>query len=216
MRRARGVLLPVCPARRAAPLLLATAAAAALVTCILPRNFEATLVVRKDRTYSFTYRGLLTVLPIKAARALGQPPDADEDEIVADLKREFAANPRQFKKAVYLGEGDFDLVYEAEGRLDGDRSIGEQDMPLVTFVLKPGGRVLVEAFGMTDELLEMVQEAGIKRIDGNLTLQTDGRLVEHNGRPAPATPGAMPKLAWRIDSPRAAGPRAVIQLGPSR
>jgi hypothetical protein len=194
---------------------LAAAAAASSVGCLLPRNFDARLVVRKDRTYTFSYRGILTIMPIKATRAEGLPRDPDEEEMIAEAKKSFAAHPEQFRKAVYLGDGDFDLDYEVEATLDKDPFIGEREMPVITLTSQPGGRLVVAAFALTEDVLEMAEAAGIKSVNGRLTLETDGRIVKHNARTPPAREGTLSKCSWRLDSLKDPTPEAVIDLGRS-
>jgi hypothetical protein len=137
-----------------------------------------------------------------------------------------------WKSVVSKGNGKFEVVFEAAGRLDHDFSFPVIErlpmvVPFVTVIRRNDGTVRVDAPAFTPsasspQIPGLIDAASSKDkgnaagtgLDGTFTVRTDGQILANNTdegpRADPATGGS--RLDWKVNARTAAAPTALIRL----
>ena len=184
-----------------------------LLSCLVPENFKVNVVLHKDGTYTFTYEGILTHAMARAAYVRKELSAKDEAEIKKSEK-EFAEDT-SYKKAIYLGGGQFKVAYEKNGKTTTPFYFTDRDNNFFSIrrVKNKNGDNLVEVKGFhagKKEIREL-QEIGIK-ISGELKIETDGRVIKHNAQSTPKFFGLLSGYKWDIKSAADPAPYMLVNL----
>lgn len=158
------------------------------------------------------------------------PSDPKAGEQIAEkLRRQVGWN-----KAVYLGNGKFDVDFATTGRLDHDFAFPTiegfaMSNAFVQISLRRDGSVRIDApsFGpqsgaagmgamMGDLASGKSKEAmpGPSEADGTFTLTTDGEILANNTDEGPKAAPRGKALFWKVDPRTPAAPTALVRLAP--
>jgi len=85
--------------------------------CFWPEKFNASLDIKKDRTFSFVYDGVLAFAPAVAEIKMSEGLSRQDDRIIAELEGELRKD-LGFKAVSYAGDGRFKVRYERTGVID--------------------------------------------------------------------------------------------------
>ena len=180
-------------------------------SCFFPEEFAAKITINKDGTYSLVYDGILTFVPAKAAEIQqGKLTSADEREIKKG-EQEMLKDPK-FKNVKYIGHGQFKVFYKDEGTLNTSIYFINQDQNIVSIVPTNDRKVQIRGMKLDRNDIEQLQKLEMK-IDGQLEVTTDAKVIEHNARSAPSFFGLFGSYKWQIKSVNDPAPYMLIQLG---
>ena len=181
-----------------------------LAGCLFPEEFESEVEVNKDGTFSFSYDGILVFVPgvLEEYRRGKLSPQANDDikSLEKDLKKDSA-----FKDVEYIGHSRFKVEYEKEGVLEGPFYFPGSDAKIFSILPKDGGIVEVGVMNLSDKDIARLEELDLN-IDGELTVETDGEVMEHNADSTPSLFGLIGGYEWEIDSLKDSSPRMVISI----
>jgi len=158
------------------------------------------------------------------------PSDPKAGEQVAEkLRRQVG-----WSKAVYMGDGKFDVDFAVTGRLDHDFAFPTiegfaMSNRFVQLSLRRDGSVRVDApsfgpqggaTGMGAMMSGLANEKegdampGTTEADGTFTVTTDGEILANNTDEGPQAAANGKALVWKIDPRTPAAPTALVKLMP--
>ncbi len=175
-----------------------------LSACFLPENFEATITVKHDGSYTFKYDGNLVFAMALSAIKEGKFSKKDEESL-KDQEKELLKSPG-FKKAKYIGNARYKVLVEQSGKAGEDYYFISKDMSIFSIKGQADGTLEIKAFQMSAKDLE-----GLKAIDftiaGTLSVLLDKgvKVIEQN-----ADKASTGVYQWRINNPETA-PRIIVK-----
>jgi hypothetical protein len=181
-------------------------------SCFFPEQFEATIYIGKDRTYSIVYDGILTYVPAKAAEAEGQPLSAKDEQDLKGAERDFAKDPN-FKSVRYIGHGQFRVLFKKEGRLDSSVYLFDPDLKIASIIPTKANQVEVTGMKIGPDDIKQLRELKMG-IDGRLYIKTDAKVIRHNASSEPWLFGLIGSYGWKIQSVSDPAPYMLIELAP--
>lgn len=169
---------------------------------LAPEQFDATVSIRANGSYSYSYHGTLIFVPalIQASHAgfLDPELDAQLEEATAQLCQE------GFEKADYLGRGRYAVVLQ-RSRAGGEPSyFPSREMPIFSIRPLQNGTIMIA--GSRPDATAPCQLIGTEaEIDGRLivTLERGATVLNHNAENKLSTIDHFGEYHWRIKSPDA-------------
>lgn len=164
-------------------------------SCYLPENFEATITVKQDGSYSFQYDGNLVFAMALAAKKEGKLSKEDEKSLKEQGKK--LLETPGFKKARYLGNARYQVLVEQSGKFGEDYYFLSKDVSIFSIKDQSDGSLAIKAFQMSVKDLEGLKSINVT-IAGTLSVLLDKgvEVLEHNADKA--SPGLY---QWRIKNP---------------
>jgi len=167
---------------------------------LAPEQFDATVSIRANGSYSYSYHGTLIFVPARI-----QPSHAGFLEPDMDVRlKDAAAQLRQegFEKADYLGRGRYAVILQ-RSRVRGEPSyFPSREMSVFSIRPQPNGAIMIA--GSRPDATAPCQLTGTKaEIDGRLivTLERGIVVLNHNAENNFATINHLGEYHWRIKSP---------------
>lgn len=152
-----------------------------LAGCYLPSQFNLDVRIGADGSYTVSYVGRLADSGLFVGLKKGDIDAAEEAERVERAKRDLARDPG-FSTVTYVGEGFFEVRYEAAGNIFEDRTFtfvnGGSKILSISYVNKSntltlrGGTVPVNY----QDRLESLDFT----LEGQLRVITDANVLDHN------------------------------------
>lgn len=179
--------------------------------CVMPKDFEARLDVRKDGGYAFAYDGSIVVLGMLADLQKGVMNEEDEKKISTDLIAEIQKD-KNISDVSYLGKAVFKLTYKAEGNFDDEpMMMGMKEMPICTLEKSPDGSVVVFRFlPDADEIREADDfPEGSRSPKGTIVVTSELEVTSTAGDPD-KSPTAN-TYTWSIDGMDGEMPEIIMQ-----
>ncbi|MBE1237648.1 hypothetical protein IHV25_08305 [Phaeovibrio sulfidiphilus] len=173
--RRRGFLFP-------AVAVLVSALCLFVASCWLPNSFIAEIRLSTDRSYGFVYEGELTWVPLAQDIRAGKLSQAEIAEKVQVLIRDLNRD-NHFKTIRSLGDGRFQVRYEAQGRL-GERGIFiflRRTDRLVVIETFEDGTARVYAKTLKQNQRQQIADSGIT-INGKFRVVTNGTATRGNAQ----------------------------------
>jgi hypothetical protein len=150
-----------------------------LVSCFVPEKFTARLEINNDGSYSFTYDGILTYVLAKAALMQGPLSEEDKEEI-KEIGNKFKEEPG-FKKATYIGKGQYEVLYEKTGKDSESFYFLDKDYCFFSIEFSKGDSIEVSGFQLDKESLANMEQLNLK-VDGDFEILTNANVVKHNSK----------------------------------
>jgi hypothetical protein len=181
-----------------------------LSACLFPEKFDATITIHKDGRFSLSYEGILTfVLARMAMIENGKLSQEDEREI-RGLEKEFLKDPK-FRKSKYIGNGQFDVVYELKGSIEEKIYFPDSDIKIVTMRLVEDGLLEIEGMKISQSEINDLKKLKM-HLRGNLRIKTNGKVLKENATGKPLLGGLIGTYHWKIESVEDPAPYILIQL----
>ena len=182
----------------------------ALSSCFWPEEFQSEVDIRKDGTFNFTYDGILTFVlgKFEEVETGGLSPETNQamEELENDLRKE-----EEFKKVEYLGHSKFKVYYEKEGTLEAPFYFFDEEVNFFSITQKEQGLIEVQGARISEKDIRQLEPLGLK-IDGKLTVKTNGKVVEQNANSTPSLFGLIGGYDWKITSMHDPQPRILINI----
>jgi hypothetical protein len=182
------------------------------IGCLVPEEFDATIDVRRDGAFRFTYDGLVTEALSRAAAIRGELKPNDETSLVRQVTGDAAKDPR-VRSIRYLGHQQFRVSYADTGRLDRPFYFLSMDYLIFSIVPKNNGTVEIAGFKLDEKGIRQLEQLQIK-INGVLRVSTDVDVVTHNASTIPRLWGLVGSYRWTIRSSRDPAPLMVLRTSP--
>ena len=178
-----------------------------LPSCLFPEKFVAKINMKKDGTYSITYDGILVSMSY-IARNVGSGPFFEALISKArQIEGQMLSNPN-FKKVENVGNGRYKVLYKDEGKLGSSVDFLNE----VVSIKRTGkDRVEIRAMKIEREDSKKLENLNMK-IDGELRITTNARVVKHNAKSEPWLWGLIGAYTWEIKSVNDPAPYMVVQL----
>lgn len=150
--------------------------------CWWPEEFTATLEINSDKTYNFTYDGILAYAPavaqIKEKGALSAHDEAELKKGEVDLMKE-----NGFKSVSYKSKGRFAVTYQKSGVVDRKIKLLGDSLDIVT--LEPtGDGIKVTGLKLDQKSRSEVQQIGLG-LDGKVRILSGLAVLSHNADSQP-------------------------------
>ena len=185
--------------RRTAILLLALAA---ISGCYFPSDFTADLQIDREGRYRFTYVGKLTDVSMARRMARGELQGLGLQKRVEiterDLRRDSA-----YKKIQYQEKARFDITYQREGYIVGERSFDfvRIDSRFLTVKYNRNtGEITVIGGKPNENVAKALEEAGME-FNGTLRIWTNAQPTKHNSKKV-RPQGRLVVYTWDIKNVR--------------
>ena len=168
-----------------------------LSACFFPEEFICEVEISRNGTFTFSYDGVLTSVLGRADELKngGLSPNANRQ--IAGLKK-LLQKDDGFKHVKYLGNSKFEVLYKKEGSLDVPFYFIGESVKIFSIIQKKSGLVEVIGRNIVDDVRKL--EALKFTIDGELTVKTDGEVVDHNADSTPRFLGLVGGYGWKIKS----------------
>lgn len=180
------------------------------MACVFPEKFTMKVSVRKDRTYSLEYEGILTFVPAKAAARQGGRLNPGDERQVSALKAEFLKDPN-FRRVDYKGNGEFEVTYKRAGKLVEPVYFLSRDISILSIAPSNNAQVLINGMRLSPNDIQQLEMAGIG-IDGMLSVTTDAKVIDSNAGSQPRLFGLLGGYDWTIKSLRDPAPHMELSL----
>lgn len=198
--------------------------------CVLtPGKFAATLDIRADRSFTFTYAGEVIVpAPESGGGEEGSTtPDPAKrrqqiETLIAALSKEYG-----YRSITYAGDDRLIVDYRVSGRLTHGLVFpfnpdAEVLLPFLLIELRGKDSVRVKAPGFAADGQPGISAPGMgsapgkvnDRLDGTFTLTTDGEIVSQNQENGAQTATNGREIIWRATPQTKDAPLAVIRVAP--
>ncbi len=181
-----------------------------LSSCMFPEEFESEVTINQDGTFVFAYDGVLTFVIARAEEVKkgGLSPQAEKKikELEEEIKKDAG-----FKKVDYIGHSQFKVLYQKEGSLDKPFYFVSREIDLFTITPKDGGLVELKGMALREKDIRELESINLT-IDGELTVNTDGEVIEHNANSTPSLFGLMGGYSWEIKSLSDPQPSIIIKI----
>ena len=185
--------------KRVSILLLAVAV---ISGCYFPSDFEADIQIDRQGRYRFTYVGKLTDVSMAQRMAHGDLQGMavlDRVEIAErDLRRDLA-----FKKIQYEGKARFDVTYQRDGYIVGEKSLNfiRLNSRFLTLKYNKNSREITIIGGKPNKNhADALEQAGLA-FNGVLRIWTNVQPKKHNSKDI-TTRGQLTVYTWDIKNVR--------------
>jgi hypothetical protein len=183
----------------------AVLAALVFVGCWVPEDFVASLDINADKSFTFTYDGLLAFGPalaeIKARGRLSPRDEAELKKLEAELRKE-----RGVQDVSYIGNGRYKLRYVMSGIAEPGTKVF---LDLVKFKADTNGNLLLEGTTVPAEARRDLTAVGAK-FGGTIKLKSALPILSENADAKPFFMGLFGSYKWTISMDRLALPRVVL------
>ena len=180
-----------------------------LAGCYLPSQFKIDLRIGADGSYTVTYVGLLADSALFVGLKEGTMEAAKEARKVAAVKKDLARDSG-FRAIDYIGEGFFEVRYEAAGNIFDDKTLtfvnGSSRILSIELVSK-SNTVTVRGGSVPVNYHERLKSLAFT-LNGELRVVTDANVLDHN---AGQISGEDEKTyTWMLRTLDAPAPKIVI------
>lgn len=168
--------------------------------CLFPEEFEASVTVDNDGSYTFIYDGTVTYAMILDAANDGKLSQREEDDFAQILEGELRAAP-YVEKARYLGKGRTYIFLKKAGKAGEDYYFSLSGNKYFHILHRLDGLIEISAAKIGERMRNELKSIGAK-IDGTLTVSVDDgvRVVAHNAQSEPRFFGLFGDYEWKIES----------------
>lgn len=181
-----------------------------LSSCLFPEEFQSKVEINKNGTFTFEYDGVLTFVLGKAEEVKKGKLSPNANKEIEKLESKLRKD-EGFKKVEYLGHSKFRVYYEKEGALSAPFYFVGESVRLFSITQKEKGLIELQGTKLSEKDIRQLEPLGLK-IDGELTVKTDGEVVEQNANSSPSLFGLMGGYEWKITSIHEPRPRILIDI----
>ncbi|MCK4813809.1 MAG: hypothetical protein KAT14_07720 [Candidatus Marinimicrobia bacterium] len=166
--------------------------------CWIPEDFETTIKVNKDGSYTFTYDGTLTHFLVLAAAKDGTLKEEDE----ADMKEQETAFKKEpgYKKVKYLGEGRYKVLVDTTGKAGETYYFMSSDIKFFAIDPQDDGTLRISTATAKKEEIEEIKKIDVN-ISGTLTVivEQGAKVLKHNAKKKKKVKKAYTEYIWKIE-----------------
>jgi hypothetical protein len=126
------------------------------------------------------------------------------------FEQEFLGSPN-FKKAKYIGHGQFSVLYERSGTLDSPIYFLNKEIAIISISPIMDQQVEIKGIDLNQEHVEEIQALKMK-LSGEVKVTTNAKVIEHNAHSAPKLFGIIGSYDWKIKSADDPAPYMLLQL----
>ena len=169
-----------------------------LSACYLPEDFDVTITVRRDGSYTFRYDGNLIFALALASMEDGKLSKKDEASLKEQAK-ELQKSPG-FKKAKYIGNARYKVLMEQSGKAGEDYDFISKEMSFFSIKGQNDGTLEIKALKLSEKDIEELKTSDFN-IEGSLsvTIAKGLKVIEHNARTV-----SSGVYRWKIKNPETA------------
>ncbi len=185
--------------KRIAVLLLAFSA---ISSCYFPSDFIADLQIDQEGRYRFTFVGKITDLSMARRIFSGELEGLEVQKRVEMTERDLRRD-KSFKDIVYEGKARFDVKYQREGYIVGERSFNfiQPNSRFLTLTYnKNTGEITMTGGKPNKKHADKLEEADLK-FNGTLRIWTNAQPNKHNSKQVEPR-GRLIVYSWDIKNIR--------------
>lgn len=171
-------------------------------SCYFPSDFTADLQIDQQGRYRFTYVGKLTDLSMAQRMAKGELQGIDLQNRIAVAERDLQRD-KGFKKIEYEEKARFDVSYQRDGYIVGERSFNFVRLNARFLTLKYNkntGKITMEGGKPNENHANALEQAGLK-FNGVLRVWTNAQVQRHNSKNVQPR-GRLIVYSWDIENVR--------------
>jgi len=180
-----------------------------LSSCWFPEKFDSEITINKDGTYSFVYEGILTFAPARENIAKGKKLSLRDDKEIKEFGKELLKD-RNFKKAKYIGQGRFKVLYKSEGIINSPFYFLDHESDFISIIPTSSNKISFKGMELTEDIISKLTKLKMK-VDGEIKVNTDAKVLKHNAKSKPLF-GKFGSYEWQIKSLNDPAPYMVLQL----
>ena len=142
-------------------------------SCFLPDNYDLSIDVQKNGSYTFTYKGEFNYAPAVEAELEGKYDDEDEEdlqEVIVGLKES-----EGFESVVNLGRGKIQIEVNVEKDAGEDYIFLDKDLKFFALEHDDKGQLNISGFELQDDSDEDVERFNTK-LEGVMTVTLNKKL----------------------------------------
>lgn len=175
-----------------------------LSACFLPEDFDVSINIKHDGSYTFKYDGNLVVAMALSSIKEGKFSKKDE-ELLKKGEKELLTSPG-FKKAKYIGNARYKVLVEQAGKAGEDYYFTAKDMSIFSIINQADATMTIKALKLNEKDMKMLKDLDFN-IAGTLTIAVEKgmKVLEHN-----ADKVSTGIYQWRIKNPEEA-PNIIIK-----
>lgn len=175
-----------------------------LSACYLPEDFNVSINVKKDGSYTFNYDGKLVFALALASMKEGKMTKDDEKQL-KDQEKELRQAP-EIQKAKYVGKARYEVIAAKTGSAGEDYYFLSKEVSIFSITHPDDGTMRIESFKLAEKDVSQIQALDVN-VGGTLSIAVDKglKVLEHNADKVSAG-----LYQWRIKNPGEA-PKIVIQ-----
>ena len=171
-------------------------------SCYFPSDFIADLQIGQEGRYRFTYVGKITDLSMAQRIISGELEGLEVQKRVEITERDLRRD-KSFKDIVYEGKARFDVKYQREGYIVGDRSFNfiQPNSRFLTLTYnKNTGEITMTGGKPNKKHADTLEEADLK-FNGTLRIWTNAQPNKHNSKQVEPR-GRLIVYSWDIKDTR--------------
>jgi len=169
-----------------------------LSACLLPEDFEASITVKRDGSYTFNYDGNL--VHIMALSAIMEDKLSKEDAAALKEQEKELRDSPGFKKAKYIGNARYKVSVEHSGKAGEDYYFTDKEMSMFSIKGQDDGTLAIKALKLNEKDMKMLTALDFD-IVGKLSVSVAKglKVIEHN-----AGSVSSGVYRWKIKNPETA------------
>ena len=162
--------------------------------CLVPERFTSKVEIQTNGDYTFKYSGTaIHALAAAQIKKTGALPEKEQNSL--KLEAENLSKHSDFKRAVYKGEGRYELEMESK------KKAGEQlrAMNIFSVTTDKDGVITIASNQIKEKEKRDLEGIGIK-IDGTLevSLPKNAEIISQNATSSPSFFGMFGTYSWKI------------------
>ncbi len=182
-------------------MMLAAVAAVLMMSlsgCFLPEDFDVTIKVKRDGSYTFRYDGNLIFTMALSAIEDGTFTKKDEASL-KEQEKDMLESPG-VKKAKYIGNARYKVLVEQTGKAGEDYDFISKEISFFSIKGQDDGTLEIKAFKLSEEEIEGVKASDYD-FEGTLSVSVEKgvKVLEHNARTV-----SSGVYRWKIKNPETA------------
>jgi len=174
----------------------------AISSCYFPSDFIADLQIDQEGRYRFTFVGKITDLSMARRIFSGELEGLEVQKRVEMTERDLRRD-KSFKDIVYEGKARFDVKYQREGYIVGERSFNfiQPNSRFLTLTYnKNTGEITMTGGKPNKKHADTLEEADLK-FNGTLRIWTNAQPNKHNSKQVEPR-GRLIVYSWDIKDTR--------------
>ena len=166
--------------------------------CFLPEDFDVTIKVKRDGSYTFRYDGNLVFATALSAMEDSKLSKKDEASL-KEQEKDMLESPG-VKKAKYIGNARYKVLVEHSGKAGEDYDFISKEISFFSIKGQDDGTLEIKAFKLNEEQIEGVKTSDYD-FEGTLSVSVGKgvKVLEHN-----AGSVSSGVYRWKIKNPETA------------
>lgn len=180
--------------------------------CMMPKEFEAKLDVKKDGSYEFSYEGTVVSLAMLADAEDGKLDKEGEKEIAADIVDEIG-KMENASNVSYVGNSIFKVSYKATGNVKQQPLlVGMKELPFFTFAASTDGSAAVFRYLPDADIEAMRMQFPASGLSPKGTIVVTTELPVESSAGDPSKNALSSTYTWKVEGIDGALPAMTLKL----